>query len=70
MEKKNKGEYMGLCNLSSCNTNIPATWYNHGSMKYYCVSCANKLSNDPYNHRDAMRSFGHRLCTEGLHNPQ
>ncbi len=65
MESTNKGEYLGLCNLSSCKTQKPATFYNHGSLKYYCEDCAEMLSNDSVNHRDAMRLFGHRLCTKG-----
>ena len=61
----NKGQHRGTCNLSRCTTGDPATWYNHGSMKYYCEACAKMLSADPYNKRDAMRLFGHDLCTEG-----
>jgi len=60
-----KGEYQGLCNMSSCKTKNPATWYNHGSRKYYCPSCAHRLNSDEFNQRDAERLFGHDLCTEG-----
>jgi len=60
-----KGEYLGLCNLSSCTSQLPATWYNHGSYAYYCRPCAMRLNADPYNKRDAQRLFGHELCTEG-----
>lgn len=64
-----KGQYLGLCNLSSCKTLEPATWYNHGSYKYYCKSCAYKLANDPVNKQAAYELFGHELCTEGEHKP-
>jgi len=60
----NKGEYLGLCNLSSCTTEKPATYYNYGTSKYYCKACAERLNNDEYNQRDAMRMFGHALCIE------
>lgn len=62
---ENKGKFNGLCNLSSCKSGKPATWYNHGSQAFYCKGCAMRLNSDPYNHRDALRLFGHELCTEG-----
>lgn len=61
----NKGYFNGTCNLTRCKTGLPATWYNHGSMAYYCEDCAKELNADPYNQRDAIRLFGHDLCTEG-----
>lgn len=67
LKKGGKGEYNGVCNMSSCNTGIPATWYNHGSYTYYCPKCAKRLNSDEYNKRDAQRLFGHNLCTEGEH---
>ena len=60
-----KGAYMGVCNLSSCKSGQPASWYNYGSLNYYCPGCAKRLSNDPVNKRDAFNSFGHDLCLEG-----
>jgi hypothetical protein len=63
-DKNNKGIKDGKCNLSSCKTNQPATWYNHGSYAYYCEECAIRLNTDPYNQRDAIRLFGHALCTK------
>jgi len=63
-----KGEYMGICNLSSCKTGMAATWYNYGSLSYYCPECAKHLNSDPYNQRDAKRLFGHNLCLEGPKN--
>jgi hypothetical protein len=62
-----KGEFNGKCNLSACTSGKPATWYNHGSLKYYCEACAKRLSADPFNKREAIESFGHELCTEGKH---
>lgn len=59
-----KGKYLGKCNMSSCNTNEPATWYNQGSYAYYCTSCANRLNNDPFNKRDAERLFRSPLCIQ------
>ena len=60
----NKGLYLGLCNLSSCKTEKPATYHNYGNSKYYCKECAERLNSDEYNKRDAMRMFGHDLCIE------
>lgn len=60
-----KGVFNGVCNMSSCTSQKPATWYNHGSYAYYCKSCAMRLNIDEYNKRDAQRRFGHELCTDG-----
>jgi hypothetical protein len=66
VERNNiKGAYMGVCNMSSCKSGQPASWYNYGSHAYYCPGCARRLSNDPVNRRDAFNSFGHDLCLEG-----
>jgi hypothetical protein len=62
---KDKGQFNGTCNLSRCKTGDKATWWNHGSYNFYCPSCASMLNNDDFNKRDAMRLFGHELCTEG-----
>ncbi len=59
-----KGKLNGTCNMSSCTTGEKATWYNHGSYAHYCKSCAMRLNADPHNERDAIRLFGHKLCTE------
>jgi hypothetical protein len=59
-----KGELNGTCNITACKTGIKATWYNHSTRKHYCPECANRLNTDPFNYRDAMRMFGHVLCTE------
>ena len=63
--KSDKGEYLGRCNLSRCVSQKPAMWFNWGSHKYYCASCARMLSSDVVNRVDAQRTFGHPLCTEG-----
>ncbi len=63
--KDNNGLYNGTCNLSSCTSESPATWYNHGTYAYYCKGCAKRLSVDEFNKRDAERLYGHDLCTEG-----
>ena len=65
-----KGQFNGTCNLSRCTTGKPATWYNHGSLNYYCEECAKMLSADPVNAADAQRLFGHALCTEGQYIPE
>ena len=62
MEKPpNKGKYYDVCFRAVCN-NEPATWYNHSTREYYCESCAMILNHE--NKRDAMRIFGHDLCTD------
>lgn len=58
-----KGEYNQECNITSCQKPNSAIWFNHGTQKYYCPSCANRLNNDEFNKRDAMRLYGHNLCT-------
>ena len=59
-----KGVKGGNCNITGCQK-PGATWYNHGSYAWYCPKCAHWLNTDPYNKRDAMRLFGHDLCTLG-----
>jgi hypothetical protein len=61
-----KGVLNGKCNITSCQKPNSATWYNHSTRKHYCPSCARRLNNDAFNKRDAMRMFGHDLCTEVL----
>lgn len=63
--KDSKGTFGGTCNMSSCKSGEQATWYNHGSYAYYCSHCAHRLNADPYNKQDALRLFGHDLCTQG-----
>lgn len=55
-----KGDHNELCNRTACS-NRPATYYNHSTQKYYCISCAARINE--YNATDALRLFGHDLCT-------
>ena len=55
------GSYLGLCNRTACRA-PKANWYNHSTRKYYCFDCAIMLNRE--NFIDAMRLFGHDLCTE------
>ena len=55
-----KGEYMGECNRTACNTK-DAQYYNHSTRSFYCPECANLINNA--NAADAHRMFGHELCT-------
>lgn len=57
-----KGELGGECNRTVCK-NSGARWFNHSTEKHYCSQCADNLNNDEYNKRDAMRLYGHDLCT-------
>jgi hypothetical protein len=61
-----KGELNGKCNITSCQKPNSATWYNHSTQKYYCVSCAKRLNNDVFNKPAALDMFGHDLCTEAV----
>jgi len=56
-----KGEYNQECNRTACN-NSAAVYYNHSTEKYYCKSCAMEINF--WNKSDAMRLFGHDLCTK------
>lgn len=62
--RSDKGKLNGSCNITSCQKPNSATWYNHSTRKYYCDSCARRLNNDEFNKRDAMKMFGHDLCTK------
>ncbi len=55
-----KGAECGQCNRTACS-NSGARWFNHSTKKYYCTPCAQLING--YNHADAMRLFGHELCT-------
>ncbi|MBX4188234.1 MAG: hypothetical protein KW793_03830 [Candidatus Doudnabacteria bacterium] len=57
-----KGQYMGECNRTAC-TDTPAEYYNHSTRMYYCETCARSINY--HNRADAMRMFGHDLCTLG-----
>lgn len=62
-----KGFFNGSCNRSAC-LKPGANWYNHGSLAYYCQSCASELNYDHFNRKDALDNWGHLLCTEGEYN--
>lgn len=58
--KPGKGEHNGSCNRTACQA-PGANYYNHSTRKYYCEPCAILINNA--NRQDAMRMFGHDLCT-------
>lgn len=55
-----KGEFQQECYRTACS-NTNAVFYNHSTRQHYCAECA-KLINTA-NHADAMRLYGHHLCT-------
>ena len=59
-----KGAFGGICNRSACDK-TGAVWYNHSTKFYYCEECAELINK--HNHSDAIRLFGHELCTLGEH---
>jgi hypothetical protein len=61
--RKDKGHYGGSCNVTACQLPNSAVWFNHGTRKYYCETCAYVLNNDKFNKADAARMYGHDLCT-------
>lgn len=63
MEANNKGEFKGSCNMTACQKPDSAVYFNHSTRKYYCSACAKRLNNDPFNKEDALRMWGHDLCT-------
>jgi hypothetical protein len=60
-EPKSKGEYRGFCNRTACQSPNNVIYFNHSTRAYYCPACA-ALINEA-NYADAMRMFGHELCT-------
>jgi len=62
---ESKGEFNGKCNITRCETGIPATWYNHSTRLFYCKECAIRLNNDVFNKRYSLQNWDHDLCTEG-----
>lgn len=61
MEKPDKGELDGSCNRTACQK-PGAKWFNHSTRKYYCGDCADLINKA--NFSDAMRLYGHDLCTK------
>lgn len=66
--RDDKGKKGGACNVTSCQLPNSALWYNHSTQAYYCETCA-KAINDS-NRADAMRLYGHELCTLEEAEPQ
>jgi hypothetical protein len=62
--KSDKGFFKGSCNRTACQA-PGATWYNHSTRVYYCPACARLINS--VNVSDALRLFGHALCTPGEH---
>jgi len=58
-----KGQYKGSCNITACQKENSAFWYNHFNQMYYCEDCANRLNNDEFNKRSAFEKLGHNMCT-------
>lgn len=57
----NKGVAGGDCNRTQCQS-PGAIYFNHSTRKYYCHACA--LDLNEANRLDAIRLFGHNLCTK------
>jgi hypothetical protein len=54
--KADKGLQGGSCNRERCQDS-PANYYNHGSMSWYCASCAIDIGQDSFNRRDWYESW-------------
>lgn len=67
---KDKGEFGGSCNFTSCQKPNSATWFNHFTKLYYCPECAKRCNNDPHLIADGKVWFGHLPYTEGKHEPE
>ena len=61
LDVMNKGAKNGNCNRTACQK-PGAVYYNHSTQKYYCPVCAHMLNE--VNKADAMKIFGHDLCTK------
>jgi len=59
-----KGQENGLCNLTACTTKEKATYYNYGSMKWYCLACADMLNEANGQGSDSFKRPFHdrKLC--------
>jgi hypothetical protein len=55
-----KGDHNDECNRTACDKK-PAVYFNHSTRKFYCIDCAARINE--LNYADAMRLFGHELCT-------
>lgn len=64
--REDKGVFGGACNVTACQLPDSATWFNHSTRKYYCVTCATELNRVNHDFRQ-MFNKDHDLCTEGKH---
>jgi len=55
------GERGGTCNRTGCRT-PGATWFNHGTSRWYCATCA-RLINEAHVEDPVVKKLGHPLCT-------
>lgn len=55
-----KGQYGEECYRTACK-NTRALFYNHSTRQHYCPACAKEINQA--NHTDAIRLYGHELCT-------
>jgi len=65
-ELESKGKQNGKCNVTACNSGLPATWYNKIMDAYYCPDCAKLINWSPL-------EDGTYLCSppvEEYHNEQ
>ena len=71
-EKKKKlikGEKNGLCNVTACQSPTDVVFFNKGTSKYYCASCAQRINDANKEYPDTERLFDDKyLCRtdEGL----
>ena len=66
---KKKGEKNGLCNRKACLSPNDVVFYNKGTRKYYCCSCAQFINDANKDHPDTIRVIGEKLLCrtdEGL----
>lgn len=64
--KSNKGHEGGACNRQSCQAE-PASWYNHGSLSWYCDSCSRDIGSDVVNARCWPHDFARMFPGKALH---
>jgi hypothetical protein len=65
-DKPGKGNRGGPCNRSSCQT-APAFWFNHGSNRWYCESCAFDIGKDYANQRTWPQDFARMFPEREFH---
>jgi hypothetical protein len=65
-DKPNKGKEEGACNRQRCQAE-PASFYNHGSFRWYCADCARDIGQDAVNARTWPVDFARMFPGEPLH---